>query len=74
MKMAWDSGTDRILCRWSEAGERAQYKPSWIVDTSESSARVPSPVPDFTRLSPFGGKDWFATSSLREPREAADPS
>ena len=67
MKMSWQTETGRLLCRWSEAAERVQYDSCWIQDASrEVHLKNPSPlVPDFTRLSPVGGKEWYALDRLR---------
>jgi hypothetical protein len=56
MKMSWQTEADRLVCRWSEVGERIHYKPRWIQDVSRNVHRenVSTSVPDFTRLSPFG--------------------
>ncbi len=67
MKILWQTETDRLVCRWSEVGERAQYDPRWIQDASRNvhQKSLSLSVPDFTRLSPFGGKEWYA---LDRPR------
>ncbi len=67
MKMLWRPTTDRLVCQWSEVGERAQYNPHWIRDASRNvdPKNVSLSVLDFTRLSPFGGKEWYA---LDRPR------
>lgn len=57
MTSAWQTETGHLACRWSETGQRAQYNPRWIQETSES-AYVP-PVPDFASHSPFAGASWF---------------
>lgn len=67
MKMSWQTETDRVVCQWSEVGERVQYDPRWIQDASRNVYRenVSTPVPDFTRLSPFGGSEWYAPDRVR---------
>jgi hypothetical protein len=56
MKMAWETETGHLACRWSGAGEHVPYDPPWIQDASRSAQRkTTSPLPDFAMLSPFGG-------------------
>jgi hypothetical protein len=71
MKMSWQTETDRILCRWSEVGERVQYNPRWVQDASRDvdMKNVPTSIPDFTRLSPFGGREWYTPDRERLRRE-----
>jgi hypothetical protein len=66
MKMSWQTETDRLVCRWSEVGERVQYNPRWIQDASRNVLRknVSPSALVFTRLSPFGGR-WYAPDRLR---------
>ena len=66
MKMSWQTETDRLVSRWSEAGERIHYNPRWIQDAPRNIHRknVPPSFPVFTRLSPFGGR-WYAPDRLR---------
>jgi hypothetical protein len=63
MKMAWQTETGHLTCRWSGAGERIEYRPRWMQEASRDirGENVPQPVPLFTRLSPFG-RAWFAVS------------
>jgi hypothetical protein len=67
MKVSWQTETDRLVCRWSEAGERVQYNPRWVQDASRNvhKKNVSPLVLDFTRLSPFGGREWYAPGQLR---------
>ena len=67
MEMSWLTETDRLVCRWSEVGERLQYNPPWIQGASRNVDQqdVSRSVPDFTRLSPFGGRDWYALARQR---------
>ncbi len=65
MKMSWQTEADRLACRWSELEERIQYKPRWIQDASNDvQQNISLSVTDFTRLSPFGGKDWYALDRM----------
>jgi len=68
MKMSWQTETGRLVCRWrSEVGQYVQYDPHWMQDASRSIHRenVLQSVPVFTRLSPFGGREWYALN--RQP-------
>jgi hypothetical protein len=65
MEMSWQTRTDHLVCQWSEVGKRVPYNPSWMQDVSGSvrTKNVSSVVMDFTRLSPFGGSEWYAPRS-----------
>jgi len=67
LKMSWQTQTDYVVCRWSEVVERIQYNPRWVQDASRDIDRksVSTPVLDFTRLSPFGGREWYGPDRLR---------
>jgi len=67
MKVSWQTEADRLVCRWSEAGERVQYDPRWIRDAPRDvQGRNVSPsFLDFTRFSPFGGREWYAWDRRR---------
>jgi hypothetical protein len=67
MKTSWQTETDHLICRWSEVGERIQYNPPWIQDASRDVHRrkVSLSLPDFTRISSFGGSEWYAPDRLR---------
>jgi hypothetical protein len=61
MKMLWQTETNSIVCHWSEAGKRMQYYPSWMQDSlSDAYENVLPSVPDFARLSSFGGANWYS--------------
>jgi len=59
MRTSWQVGTGHLACRWSEVGQRVQYNPSWMQETSEMQSGYLPPVPDFASHSPFGGGTWF---------------
>jgi len=60
MKMAWESETNHLICRWSETGQSAGYNPPWIQNASiEAGTKGVAPVLDFTKLSAFGGGQWY---------------
>ena len=65
MEMSWQTRTEHLVCRWSEVGKLVPYNPPWMHDAPEDVYRngVAPPVLDFTRLSPFGGSDWYAPRS-----------
>jgi len=67
MEMSWQTETDRVVCRWSEVGERIQYNPVWIQDASSNVHRknISTSVLDLAKLSPFGGREWYAPDRLR---------
>ncbi len=64
MKILWQSDKGRLVCRWSEVGKHVQYSPRWIQDASQNvdQENVSLSDMDFTRLSPFGGSEWYAYS------------
>jgi hypothetical protein len=68
MKMLWQTETGHLVCRWAEAGKRAPYSPPWIPDDPRaiSTRNIASSVVDFTRVSPFGGRHWYALDRLRQ--------
>ena len=59
MRTSWQAETGHLACRWSEAGQRVQYNPSWMQEASEIQSGYLPPVPDFASHSPFGGSTWF---------------
>src|SRR5262249_29367248 len=67
IKMSWQTETDHLVCRWSEAGRRVQYHPRWLEDAAINLPReqVTPAFLDFTRLNPFGGRRWFAPDRVR---------
>jgi len=69
MKMSWQAETDRLECHWDEFGQQVEYKAPWIQEASQDvqGRRVAPPVP-FTKLSSFGGGQWFAPYSHSSAR------
>ena len=67
MKMSWQTETDRVVCRWSEMEKRVRYDPRWIQDAAREveTKNVPASIPDFTKLSPFGGSEWYGPGRER---------
>ena len=69
-KASWRTEENRLVCRWFEKGESCRYNPAWVQDAlanvykTDVPAGVPTPVLDFTRFSPFGGK-WYLPNRLR---------
>ena len=59
MRTSWQIETGHPECRWSEVGQRVQYDPTWMRETSEVQSRCLLAVPDFASHSPFGGATWF---------------
>ncbi|SPF44676.1 hypothetical protein SBA1_550041 [Candidatus Sulfotelmatobacter kueseliae] len=59
MTSLWQLEVGHLACHWSEAGQRIQYSPRWMQETSEAQGGYLSPLPDFTSHSPFGGVSWF---------------
>ncbi len=59
MKLSWQTETGDLACRWSEVGQRTQYEPAWMLDTSDIQCGYLEPIPDFPSHSPFGGPSWF---------------
>lgn len=64
MRSSWQTKTGHLTCYWSEAGQRVQYHPRWMQETSESDYLPP--VTDFASHSPFGGATWFLPYDRRE--------
>lgn len=66
MKARWQSEPGRIVCQWSEAGERVQYNPPWMQQASSRIERQALlAVPDFTAHSPLGSGEWYVPWRLR---------
>jgi len=60
MTSSWQTQTGHLACRWTEAGQRIQYNPCWMQETSNVQSGYLPRVPDFASHSPFGGgADWF---------------
>jgi hypothetical protein len=59
MKSSWQTESGHLACRWSEVGQRVQYDPCWIQETSDVQSGYLPPLPDFASHSPFGGATWF---------------
>jgi hypothetical protein len=57
MRSSWQTETGQLARRWSEEGQRVQYNPAWMRESSES-VYVP-PVQDFASHSPFAGASWL---------------
>ena len=59
MTSSWQSETGHLALRWTEVGQRDQYHPPWMLESSEAEGgHIPS-LPDFSNHSPFGGVSWF---------------
>jgi hypothetical protein len=67
MKSSWQTDTGTLECRWSEFGQRVQYKAAWMQEASEIQGSYLPPLPDFASHSPFGGATWFFPYDRREP-------
>ena len=57
---AWQTETGHLACRWFEVGQRVQYNPGSMQETSDIQSGYLPPLPDFASHSPFGGTtSWF---------------
>lgn len=66
MKVSWQTETDRLVCRWTEAGEHVKYNPPWMQEVSRSvDVTVSLSDLDFTALSPFGSGEWYVPRGAR---------
>ena len=65
LEISWQAGTERLVCRWSEVGKRVPYNPPWMQDAPKDidTKNLSAPM-DFTKLSPFGGRDWYVPNRL----------
>jgi hypothetical protein len=54
MRSSWQTETGHLACRWSEAGQRVEYHPGWMPETSDVQSGYLPPIPDFASHSPFG--------------------
>jgi hypothetical protein len=68
MAASWQMKTGHLTCRWSEVGQRLQYNPHWMQETSDIPTGSLPPAPDFASRSAFGGASWF------QPRTAGRDS
>jgi hypothetical protein len=59
MRLSWQMETGHLVCRWSEVGQRVQYNPLWMQETSDIQGSYLPPIPDFASHSPFGGATWL---------------
>jgi len=55
MMSSWQSEAGHLALRWSEFGQRDQYPPCWMLESSEPQSGYIPPLPDFANRSPFGG-------------------
>jgi hypothetical protein len=71
MRSSWQMETGHLVCRWSEAGRRIEYKPHWMQETGDTQSGYLPPVPDFASHSPFGGPSgfWFLPRSANRDSE-----
>jgi hypothetical protein len=69
-KGSWRTEENRLVCRWFEKGESCRDNPPWVQDAlvnvhqTDVPTDVSTPVLDFRRFSPFGGK-WYLQNRLR---------
>ena len=61
MTSTWQVETGHLVWHWSEFGQRDQYHPHWILESSEAPSGYIPPLPDFANHSPFGG-GWLGSS------------
>ena len=59
MMSSWQSEAGHLALRWSEFGQRDQYRPRWMLENLEALSGYIPPLPDFANHSPFGGVSWF---------------
>jgi len=59
MTSSWQFEKEHLACHWSDAGQRVNYNPAWMQETSEIQSGYLPPLPDFASRSPFGGVSWF---------------
>jgi hypothetical protein len=59
MRVFLQTETGNLTARWSEVGQRAQYKLGWMQEMPKIQGSYLAPVPDFASHSPFGGASWF---------------
>jgi hypothetical protein len=59
MTSSWRTETGNLVCHWSDVGQRIQYSPRWMQETSDMQSGYLPPLPDFASHSPFGGGSWF---------------
>ena len=60
MNVSWKTALGNLICRWSELGQRVQYRPRWMEETSEIQSGYLAPTTDFASHSPLGGgTSWF---------------
>jgi len=59
MTSSWQSETGHLVLQWAEVGQRDQYRPLWMLESSHAQGGHISPLPDFSSHSPFGGVSWF---------------
>ena len=65
MEIAWKLTAERLVCRWSEAGEHVHYDSPWIQDALRAVNRenAPAPLLDLSTVSPFG-REWYASDRV----------
>jgi len=57
---SWQTEAGHLECRWSEAGQRVEYRPGWMEEARDIQSGYLPPITDFATHSPFGGTEsWF---------------
>ncbi|HTZ83288.1 MAG TPA: hypothetical protein VMB66_08870 [Candidatus Acidoferrales bacterium] len=69
MDRSWQVDSGRLLCHWSDMGQRIAYTPLWMKEASNVPSGYLPPVPDFASHSPFGGAFWFEPITTRPASE-----
>lgn len=67
MQISWQQQDGDVLCRWSDPGERVQYRAPWVEEAAsyvDERAGYASGI-DFNELSRFGGGEWYGFSLIR---------
>jgi hypothetical protein len=59
--MRWKTNSEGLRCRWAEVGK--PYDASWMEEIATNSPRENDAPLAFTKLSPFGGSDWYCSQT-----------
>jgi len=67
INLSWSGNSDRPEAHWSDTEGSVRYQAPWLNDPSlqRGTMKLEQTLPDFAKLSPFGGRNWFTLNRVR---------